>query len=117
MNPIRELENYVSTKLSIGSTTISIIKLEAQLAGLSLIPFLLSLGMLFIVLMTLWLTVMVLFGYFFAWIFGNLLLGFLSVFLLNLGLSCLVLCILIYHLKNMSFQKTRDLLLSTEEES
>jgi hypothetical protein len=102
-----EVEGFVSNKLSSIKTTFSIFKLEARLAGLSVFPLLLNMCMLFVVLITLWLSTMTLIGYFCALFGGTFLSAVFLIFILNLGLFFGLIKYLTYNLDNMSFKKTR----------
>lgn len=117
MKIIEELEGYVSNKIGIVSTLLSLFKLEAQLAGLSIYPLLINLCMLLITLLTTWCTVMLLVGYFVYIYFGTLVLGLALVFMLNLILIACLLKYLTYNLKSMSFMKTRKYFSQSESTS
>ena len=114
MKFFEQIEGLVSNKLATLKTMHSIFKLEARLAGLSVYPLLLNLCMLFVVLITLWLSVMLLIGYFILLCFGSLLLAFIFISVLNLGLLFGLLKYLSFNLRNMSFEKTRTYLSSKE---
>lgn len=111
-----EIEGLVSSKISSLKTILSIFKMEASLAGLSVYPLLLNLCMLFVVLLTLWFSIMLLIGYFAVLFFGGMLWGMLTILVLNLGLFMGLVKYLTFNLKNMSFAKTRTYL-STKESS
>lgn len=117
MKIIEELEGYVSNKIGIVSTLLSLFKLEARLAGLSIYPLLINLCMLLITLLTTWCTVMLLVGYFVYIYFGTLVLGLALVFMLNLILIACLLKYLTYNLKSMSFMKTRKYFSQSESTS
>lgn len=104
---IEHIEGLISSKFALFKTTLSIIKLEARLAGMTVYPLLLNLCFLFVVLITLWLSVIILIGYYSFLFFGTILLGIVSVLLLNLCLFFGLLKFLTYNLNNMSFEKTR----------
>lgn len=110
MNAIDELSGFVSSKLQVIYAIVSIIKLETRLAGLSILPLLVNLCVLLIVLMSTWALIMLVLGYAFYLYFANLLFSLLAICLIN----CLMLIVLIrylaFNLKNMSFEKTRELI-------
>ena len=107
MNVFEHLEGFVSGKLSIIKTVVSLIQLETRLAGLSVYPLLLNLCMLFIVLMAVWLSTMLLLGYLFLFLFDNTFAAILFILFLNVVLLVLLLKYLMFNLKKMSFEKTR----------
>ena len=114
MKLIEQIEGLVSNKIATLKTIFSIVKLEARLAGLSIFPLLLNVCMLFVILITLWLSIMFLIGYCAVLFLGTFLsAGFLILFL-NLSLLLGLLKYLKYNLNNMSFEKTRAYLSSKE---
>ncbi|MGL6028709.1 MAG: hypothetical protein ACRC0B_02535 [Legionella sp.] len=117
MKIIEELEGYVSNKIGIVSTLLSLFKLEARLAGLSLYPLLVNLCMLLITLLTTWFSAMLFVGYLFYIYFGTLMLSMALVFILNLILIACLLKYLTYNLKSMSFMKTRKYFSQSESAS
>lgn len=102
-----EIEGLVSSKISTLKIIFSIFRLEARLAGLSVYPLVLNMCMLFVVLITLWLSTMFLIGYFAVLFFGTLLLAVFLIIFLNLGFLFGLLKYLTFNLNNMSFEKTR----------
>ena len=116
MNIFDEIEGLVSSKISIIKTTLSIIKLETRLAGLSIYPLLLNICMLLIVLMTIWSSTMILLGHFALLAFDNTILAISSILLLNVGLLLGLMKYLMFNLQNMSFEKTRAYISSKESD-
>lgn len=108
MKLFEQMEGFVSGNLRIFKLIISIFKLETRLAGLSVFPLMFNLCMLFIVVTTIWLSTMFLLGYCALLALGNILLAIFSVLLLNIGLFIVVSSQMKLHLKNMSFEKTRE---------
>jgi hypothetical protein len=102
------LEGLVSGKINILKTVMVIMKLEARLAGLSIFPLLMNLCMLFGVLITVWLSTMVLMGYFLMLALNNMMYTLLIIWIINLCLLIGLIKYLRFNLKNMSFEKTRD---------
>lgn len=113
---IEHIEGLVSSKLSLLQTLFSLFKLEAKLAGMTVYPLLLNLCLLFIVLITAWLSGMVLIGYVSVFFLGTTILGISFVLLLNLCIFWLLLVYFRYNLNNMSFEKTRACLSTTESD-
>ena len=83
------------------------VKGEARLAGLSVLPLLLSLVCLFVVVITTWLSLLVLMGYFFLWATGSLCLSLSSVFISNILLLLGLIISVKFNLRQMTFEKTR----------
>ena len=103
-----QIEGLVSGKLNVIKTVVSLIKLEARLAGLSVYPLLINVCMLFIVLITVWLSTMLLLGYLSIMAFSNAITAILIVLLINIMVFIGLLKYLMFNLKNMSFEKTRE---------
>ncbi|KTD64919.1 hypothetical protein Lsan_0912 [Legionella santicrucis] len=108
MEAFKQLEALIAAKISIIRTVLSLFRLEARLAGLSVFPLLLNICMLLVIFITVWLTAMFLFGYFVALTSNNLFLALFLILLLNIGLLLGLTKYLSYNLNNMSFQKTRE---------
>ncbi|CAM3064772.1 Uncharacterised protein [Legionella steigerwaltii] len=108
MEALKQLEALVAAKISVFKAVWYLIRLEARLAGLSVFPLLLNVCMLFVVLITVWLTAMFLIGYFAFWASHRFLLSISLVLLLNVGCLLGLLKYLSYNLKSMSFPKTRE---------
>lgn len=108
MEALKQLEALVAAKISVIKTAWSLMRLEAKLAGLSVFPLLLNICMLFVVLITLWLTAMFLVGYLAFWASNRFLLSISLVLLLNIGFLLGLLKYLSFNLKCMSFPKTRE---------
>lgn len=108
MKAWNELEALLCDKVESVKTLLSMTAIEARLTQLSLTPFLLICGLLGLVLLTLWLSVMGILGCLVWMLQPTLIWVFTSIFLMNV----LVLLMLQYglrrHLRNMSFQKTRQ---------
>lgn len=107
MRFLDELNGLVSSKVYAVKTMISLIGMEARLARLSIYPLLLNVGMLTMVLITLWISIMLLIGYLILLMLNNFLFSISIVLLLNVGLLIVLLNYLSFNLKNMSFEKTR----------
>jgi predicted membrane protein len=108
MKLLEETEGYVSDKLGVIKKLLSLMKMEAQLAGLSVYPLLVNLCALFIVFITVWFLAMFLIGYGISLVLGNLVWAVFCVFLLNLACLLGLLKYLAFNLRNMSFAKTRN---------
>jgi len=107
MSVLEQVEGLVSAKLSVIKNLLTLVRLEARLAGLSIFPLLLNLCLLIIIISTVWLSTMVLLGVGLFSVLNNALLSISVVLLLNLGLLFGLLKYLTYNLKNLSFEKTR----------
>ena len=115
MKLIEELEGLVSSKWGVITSLISLMKLEARLAGLSIAPLLLNLFVLFIVLITVWFTAMAMLGYGVFHLYGSGMIAISSVLLINIvALTILIKCLSL-NLKKMSFEKTRNYFSSNQE--
>jgi hypothetical protein len=110
MNAVEEASGLISNKIGEIKTLFAIAKLEAKLAGLSVFPILINLSMVFVVLLTLWLTAMLSMGYFIMWLSNNLIVTLSSILIINFILLSLLLKYLLVNLRNMSFKKTRHYL-------
>ena len=107
MRFIEELEGLVSSRIGVIKTCISMTKLEAKLAGLSIFPLLINLCMLLVSLTCIWLTAMGMLTYLLVQTFDSVLIALAFVFLFNSALLGLLCKYLLYNLKKMSFEKTR----------
>ncbi len=103
-----ELEGLIGNKFASIKTLLSMTALEAKLTQLSVAPFLITSAVFSVVLLTLWAMLMGILGCLIWEMQHRLLWVFCSLFVLN----CLMLFALQYwvryHLRNMSFQKTRQ---------
>ena len=107
MEALKQIEGLIHAKWSIFKSILALVKLEAQLAGKSILPLLVSVGMFIMVLLTFWLLACILAGYLIFLQFGNFLIALGAVFLLNLVLIGFLSGYLFHTLKNMSFSRTR----------
>lgn len=103
-----EVEGLIASKLQSIKTLLSMTALEAKLTQLSIAPFMVTGVMLLVVLVTVWVALMGMLGcviwemqHRLMWAFGSILL--VNVIILFILQRCLV-----YHLRHMSFQKTRQ---------
>ncbi|KTD21772.1 hypothetical protein [Legionella londiniensis] len=110
MRLIEELIGLVSSKLAIVGNLFSLIKLEARLLGLSIVPLLLNLCLLFVILSATWLTLSLLIGFLIYLNYPSVLIAILGVLLLHLLLLGLLIRYLLFNLQNMSFRETRKFL-------
>lgn len=115
MNLFEQIEGLVSNKLATMKTILSIFKLEARLAGLSIFPLILNVCLLFIIIITLWLSTMVIIGYVALLFLGTFLPSIFLILILNLVLFIALLRYLSFNLKSMSFEKTRAFLSPAED--
>lgn len=112
-----DLEGFVSTKLSIIKTILSIVKIETRLAGLSVFPLIVSLCLLLIVISTTWLLTISLLGYWISLHSGSVFLAFLVLILLHAIIFLGLVKYLIFNIKNMSFEKTRAIFSNKESQN
>jgi len=109
MKPLDALEGLVSSKLEIFNSVLSLMKLEARLAGLSVLPLLLNLVLLIVALATVWLSAMLLLGYGLASMLNSIA-AISFILVLNMVLLGLLIHYLTFNLNSMSFKKTRTYL-------
>lgn len=107
MRFIDELEGWVSSETGVIKTFLSMIKLEAKLAGMSVFPLLMNLCMVFVSLTCVGGSAMGLLTYLLMQAFHSLLLALVLVFLINCVLLGFLCSYLRFNLKKMSFEKTR----------
>lgn len=115
MEALKQLEDLVFAKITVIKTMLTVIGLEARLAGLSVFPLLLTVCFLFIVLMTFWLSTTLLIGYGILFASNNFLLTLVLVFLMNLVVLIGLGKYLAFTIKNMSFEKTRSYFLQNKD--
>ncbi|GGI87039.1 hypothetical protein [Legionella impletisoli] len=114
MRAVDELTGLVSSKYEAIKTLLAIVKLETKLAGLSVFPLVMNVGILIAIAITSYFTAMILFGYGFYTLFQSVLIALAGVFILNLIFLGISVKYLLYTLKNMSFERTRRLLSQQE---
>ena len=113
MNILDHLEGYFSQNLKIAKTFITLVKFEIRLAGLSIYPLVLNICMLFVILLSAWISMVVLIGYYLVSLMGFV--GAISsIVLMNLFLLFILLRYLSFNLRNMSFENTRNFLSKKE---
>jgi hypothetical protein len=114
MDLLKQVENLISAKISVIKAVLTILRLEARLAGLSIVPLVLNLFMLFAVLISLWLSVSALLGYGILLIINNIPLTLVLMVLFHLGMFWVLAKYLTFNIKSMSFEKTRSYLFQNE---
>lgn len=107
MEIFKALEGLVSSQMHVIRASLSLTKLEARLALLSIFPLIINIGLLFAVLLSLWLTTMGLLGYGLVLILDNYLYAGLGLLSVNVLLLVLLLWYLKFNLDSMSFKNTR----------
>jgi hypothetical protein len=115
MELLQHIEGFIDSKIRVAKTFLLLIKLEAKLAGLSIFPLLLNLCMVFIILLTLWLTVMALLGMTIFAFIGNSVVALFLVLVVNLVLLFFLNHFIKENLRRMSFAKTRESLRRSDE--
>ncbi len=116
MEFIDQLDGLVSSRWQALKGILSIFKLEARLAKLSIVPLVINLLVLFILLGSTWLSALLLIGYGLAVYFNSFFVSAIGVFALNAGLLLLIVRFSLTNLRRMSFEKTRECL-STQPRS
>ena len=104
---IEETISLVSSQFQLIKTCLSITRLEAKLAGLSVYPLLILVCLLMVCFMGLWCSIFCFLGYVLLEVLGHL--------MLVMGLLCLIHAVFVgiilrclhVYLKRMSFEKTR----------
>lgn len=117
MKLLEEAEGYVSDKLGVIKKLLSLMRMEAQLAGLSVYPLLLNLCALFVVFISVWFLAMFLIGYCISLVLGSLVWTVLCIFLFNLACLLGLLKYLAFNIRNMSFEKTRNYFTQKESDN
>ena len=107
MELIDHVRRFVSGNVEIATTLFSLIKLEFQLAGLSVYPLLLNITMILVILMTLWIFGMFLIQYVLWQLIGSLTWSIVFILFVNLIVFAILLKQLSSNLQKMSFEKTR----------
>jgi len=110
MEFVKHLEGLASSHFKIAKGILSIFKLEARLAKSSIAPLIASLFVLFIILLSSWLSLMVLGGYILTLTLHNILYTLLIIFIFHLFLLLLLGRFLLITIRRMSFEKTRECL-------
>lgn len=108
MRFFEELEGLIANKIGTIKSLLSITKLEARLAGLSLLPLIICLVLLLVNLSGLWLVTNLLFGYLVWLYFNKIIYALIIVLIINFLLFILLKRLLFLNLKRMSFSKTRE---------
>ena len=117
MSVFNHLTGLVSSKLKQFNRFFTLAKLEARLAGLSLIHLLVNLCLGFIILTTLWLSAMAFIGVLLFQYLDSLWMSIGGVFLLNLAILALLATLMIRNIKDMSFEKTRRFFSHSKDET
>ncbi len=116
MRLIHEMEAFVSSQFNVIKTGLSMTRLEAKLALLSIYPLIITVCMLFVVLLSTWFTTMGMLVYELMHLANSLILALSGVLLLNIIMLAILLKYLSINLKNMSFEKTRAYLARGKDE-
>lgn len=114
MSLFDQLEGLITAKIGAITDLLTLIKLEARLAGLSIFPLILNLCLLFVILISLWLTLMLLLGTGFYLLGHNLILAISGILFINLLAVWGLWRYLNFNLRNLSFIQTRAYFSSTE---
>ena len=114
MSALKEIEGLIANQLLVIKACLSMTKLEAKLAGLSVFPLLVNVCLLLVCVMSTWFTAQAFIGFTLMRIFDSIMVAFVGIFALNLFSLVLLLFYLQFNLKKMSFEKTRAYLASTK---
>ena len=117
MQFIDEMEGLVSSQINVIKMALSMTKLEAKLAMLSVYPLIINVCMLLVILTSTWLALMGMLGYGLMLAFDSIILAMSGVLLVNGLVLGLLFGYLLFNLKNMSFAKTRAYLSRDKDES
>ena len=110
------MEAFVSSQLNVIKTGLSMTRLEAKLALLSIYPLIINVCMLFVVLLSTWFTTMGMLVYELMHLVNSLILALSGVLILNIIILAILLKYLSINLRNMSFEKTRAYLARGKDE-
>lgn len=114
MKIFEEFDAYISSRLNSIGSLLSLIKLEAKLAGLTVLPLLINLCLLFVILLSFWFSLMSLAVYLIFVQAHSFWIALGSITLLNLIALIALIRYLAFNLKTMSFEKTRHYFNSQE---
>lgn len=115
MKILEHLEGFFSSKLSEVSTFVTLAKLEAKLAELSLMPLLISIGALFVIALSVWFLSMILLWFAVMHFVANSVLAIAIILLINLGLLGVLAVNVVMNFKKIRFEKTRKYLSNTKQ--
>lgn len=116
MRFIDEVEGLVSSQVNIIKLGLSMTRMEARLAMLSVFPLIINVCMLLVILVSTWLTVMGMLGYGLMQVVDSLILTLAGILIFNVLVLGLLFRYLSVNLKNMSFEKTRAYLSRGKDE-
>lgn len=108
MSVINELDGFIANKWQAIQTILTIAKLEAKLARLSLMPLAVNIVLLLFIGLTLWLSCVGLLGYSIYFFTANVFWSFGGMVLCNILILCLLVLYLRFNLKCISFAQTRQ---------
>lgn len=108
-NFITHLEGLIGSKVAMAKDGLALLKLEAKLAGLNIMPLLINLALFVALFFSTWLMFMILIGYGITLLLDPIRAFFIT-FFLNICVLGFVLKKIFSCINQMSFQKTRALL-------
>lgn len=114
MKLLNELDAYISSQFNAVKALLTLFKLEAKLAGRSIVPLLINLCFLTIISISFWLSLMIFSGYLIFLYLANLWITLALICVFNLVLLVLLISYLSFNLKMMSFKRTRHYFHSQE---
>lgn len=110
MNLIDDVIGFVVGRLKVAGYLLDLARLEARLCLLSIVPAILLILLLAIVTISIWVSLLILFGYFIMWLSDNFWITLLGVIGLQVLLVAGIIVFLFKNLKKMQFLKTRAFL-------
>lgn len=115
MKFFEHVKGFFSNKAEYSKGLYALFKLEAKLAGLNLLPFLVGLIVLLALAITVWLTLMILIGYVIILLSKQSLTAIITILVLNLALALYLVRDMKQRLQEMSFARTRNCLRTSEK--
>lgn len=115
MNFFKRLESYFASKFNITKDIFSLFKLEAKLAAMNIPGLLINISLLTVILLTIWMTLMLLLGDLIFSFTKQPLVAITSVLFINLLPIFFIIKDLKLRLQQMSFARTRDCLATAQD--
>lgn len=110
MNVIEELIGFVSSKFKVAGLIVDLVKLEAKLASLCIVPLIVTSVLLAVFSIVGWVSLMGLLGYAIFWSMENIWFALGTIFLLHIVIIGILLRYFLLNLNKVRFEKTRAFL-------
>lgn len=107
MKLLNELDAYISSQFNAAKALLTLFKLEAKLAGRSIVPLLITLCLFSVISISFWLSLMIFAGYLIFLYLANVWISLALICLFNLIILVLLINYLSFNLRMMSFERTR----------